>query len=206
MDWLGSFGLFQGEVKLFESACLPQTQHVQELPARDLKSQHQRGECAGLELGALGKFSRLTSQNSLVQLLPIVGSSERGDRMVCDVCRVFRRGYCKRIVVKPARRKGYLPCNVKVSTVKRGPATGRADRGANSGVGREGASLDPGKRTHTPELRTTAPGPGSPMSATCKGTRGFMAKRKAVVPNTLGDDILDRLRTCTNRPQQVKAA
>jgi len=119
---------------------------------------------------------------------------------------VLRRGYCKRIVVKPARRKGYLPCNVKVSTVKRGPATGRADRGANSGVGREGASLDPGKRTHTPELRTTAPGPGSPMSATCKGTRGFMAKRKAVVPNTLGDDILDRLRTCTNRPQQVKAA
>ena len=65
MDWLGSFGLFQGEVKLFESACLPQTQHVQELPARDLKSQHQRGECAGLEQGALGKFSRLTSQNSL---------------------------------------------------------------------------------------------------------------------------------------------
>jgi hypothetical protein len=38
------------------------------------------------------------------------------------------------------------------------------------------------------------------MSATCKGRLGFMARRKAVLPDTLGDDILNRLRTCTNRP------
>jgi hypothetical protein len=37
-------------------------------------------------------------------------------------------------------------------------------------------------------------GPGSPMSATCKGKRGFMAKQKAVMPDTLGYNIADRSR------------
>ena len=36
---------------------------------------------------------------------------------------VFRRGNRKLIVVKPARRKGNIPCNVEVSPVK-GPSGG----------------------------------------------------------------------------------
>jgi hypothetical protein len=41
---------------------------------------------------------------------------------------VFRRGNCKLIVVKPARRKGYMPCNVKVSTVKGARRRGHRSR------------------------------------------------------------------------------
>src|SRR5215475_12835874 len=105
---------------------------------------------------------------------------------------------CTPSVVKPRNRPMRSPMPARAGRGRQGSAAARpADRGAEpiAALGRKGASLDPRKRTHAPELRTTAQGPGSPISATCKGRPGFMVKRKAVVPATLGEDRLDGLRT-----------
>ena len=64
----------------------------------------------------------------------------------------------------------------------------------NDQPGKEEARASLGLRYRDAGDRTTALGPGSPLGETCNERPSFMAKRKAGMPATLGDDILDCLR------------